>query len=145
MAGIIITGHGHFPSGILSAVELVAGMSGQITAVDFEAGESARELKASMTAALESMEEKEILVLADLAGGTPFNTAAVLKQEVKGKEIRLLAGASMPMVVEAVFSRAALGLDALADMAARAAAEGVVDVDRLGAGRDEEPQFEDGL
>lgn len=144
MAGIMITGHGHFPSGVLSAVELVAGTSGEIVAVDFEAGQTARELRAAMTAALESLDEDQVLILADLAGGTPFNTAAVLKQEVKGKEIRLLAGASMPMVVEAVFSRAAVGLDELTAMAAQAAAEGLMDADRLEYSG-EEPQFEDGL
>ena len=65
MAGIMITGHGHFPSGVLSAVELVAGTSGEIVAVDFEAGQTAGELRAAMTAALESLDEDQVLILAD--------------------------------------------------------------------------------
>ena len=40
MVGIVITGHGHFPGGILSAVELVAGKQDRVIGVDFEAGQS---------------------------------------------------------------------------------------------------------
>lgn len=144
MVGIVITGHGHFSSGILSAVELVAGKPEQVVCVDFEAGQSSADLKEAMTAAVESLEGNEILILADLVGGTPFNTAAALKQEMSGKHIRLIAGTNMPVVVEAVFSRMAAGLDDLASMAAAAGANGVVDFDQLG-NDEEEPQFEGGL
>lgn len=144
MVGIVITGHGHFPSGIMSAVELVAGKPEQVAAVDFEAGQSGAELKAAMKAAVEGMEEKEVLILADLVGGTPFNTAAALTQETGDRKLRLLAGTNMPMVVEAVFSRMAAGLDELAAMTAEAGGRGVVDFSQLEEQR-EEPEFEDGV
>ena len=43
MVGILITGHGNFPSGSLSAVNLVAGNPGNVSAVDFVEGMSAEE------------------------------------------------------------------------------------------------------
>ena len=144
MVGIVITGHGHFPSGIISAVELVAGKPDQVVGVDFESGQSAADLKEAMEAAVESLEGDEILVLADLVGGTPFNTAAALKQEISGKRIRLIAGTNMPMVVETVFSRMAAGLDDLAAMVTAAGISGVVDFDQLG-NDEEETQFEGGF
>ena len=48
MVGILITGHGNFPSGALSAVNLVAGNPGNVSAVDFVEGMSAEELKEKM-------------------------------------------------------------------------------------------------
>ena len=75
MTGIIVTGHGKFPEGILSAISLVAGKPDNTAAVNFEMGQSSEDLKGSMTRAMESLEGDEVLILADLVGGTPFNTA----------------------------------------------------------------------
>lgn len=144
MVGIVITGHGHFPRGILSAVELVAGKPDQVIAVDFESGHSAHALKEAITAAVEELGGDEILILSDLAGGTPFNMAAEVKQELAGRNIRLLAGTNMPAAVEAVFSRASAGLDELTELAAAAGAKGVVDFEHLGQ-EEEQQQFEDGI
>ena len=38
MIGIVVTGHGHFPSGLLSAIELVVGRPENVAAVDFVGG-----------------------------------------------------------------------------------------------------------
>ena len=48
MTGIIITGHGHFPTGLLSAVSLVAGKPEKVEAVDFTEGMSSEELKGQL-------------------------------------------------------------------------------------------------
>ncbi len=144
MVGIVITGHGHFPSGILSAVELVAGKPDQVIGVDFEAGHSAHALKEAITAAVEALGGDEILILADLVGGTPFNMAAAVKQELTGRNIRLLAGTNMPAAIEAVFSRVNAGLDELTELAAAAGARGVVDFEHLGQDK-EQLQFKDGI
>ena len=78
MTGIIVTGHGHFPTGILSAIALVAGKPENTAGVDFEEGCSSSDLKEAMKLAMESLEGEEVLILADLVGGTPFNVAAAL-------------------------------------------------------------------
>lgn len=47
---------------------------------------------------------KEILVLADLFGGTPFNTAML---EIKGKykNVEVIAGVNLPLLIEATLLR----------------------------------------
>ena len=47
---------------------------------------------------------KEILVLADLFGGTPFNTAML---EIKGKykNVEVIAGINLPLLIEATLLR----------------------------------------
>lgn len=147
MVGILIAGHGGFPSGVLSAVNLVAGNPGNVTAVDFVEGMSTDELKAKMLAALDGMEQEEILVLTDLAGGTPFRTAAEIKAVYTGKRMRVLAGANMPAVVEAAFSSGDMDLDELTADVIQTGTEGFVDLDALGAGEEEAETaaFEDGI
>lgn len=144
MVGILITGHGNFPTGALSAVNLVAGNPGNVSAVDFVEGMSAEELKGKMQAVLSGIEADEILVLADLAGGTPFRTAVELKMTLTGKAIRVIAGANMPAMMEAALSAEIMGLDELAADVAQSAAEGIMDWDAQ-ADDDQEPEFEDGL
>ena len=147
MVGILIAGHGGFPSGVLSAVNLVAGNPGNVTAVDFVEGMSTDELKAKMLAALDGMEQEEILVLTDLAGGTPFRTAAEIKAVYTGKRMRVVAGANMPAVVEAAFSSGDMDLDELTADVIQTGTEGFVDLDALGGGEEEAEtaEFEDGI
>lgn len=144
MVAIVITGHGHFPTGVLSAVNLVAGNPGNVYAVDFVEGMGAEELKEKLQATITGIETNEILVLADLAGGTPFRTAVELKMVNTEKAIRVIAGANMPMLMEAAMSADMMDLAELAADVAQVAVEGVVDWDAQDDDS-EEPDFEDGL
>lgn len=144
MTGIIVTGHGHFPRGILSAVSLVAGAPDNTAGVDFEEGCSPAELKDALVRSMESLEGEEFLILADLVGGTPFNVAAALKEDCSDRRIKVLAGVNMAALVEAIFSRPMYGLDDLAAAVLEAGNQGMKDLDSLG-NNDETPEFEDGL
>lgn len=149
MIGIVVTGHAHFPSGLLSAIELVAGKQEGVIGVDFESGQSSGDLEAALRAALEAVEGDEILILADLVGGTPFNTAALLQSQFPSKKICILAGINMAGMVEAIFSRAMFPFEQLVDQVKTAAVNGVVNFNDLQGGKEpedsEEPEFEDGL
>lgn len=129
MIAILITGHGNLPSGALSAVNMVAGNLRNMYAVDFVEGMSAGLLKEKMAETINGIEASEILVLADIAGGTPFRTAVELKTVMPEKNIRVIAGANMSAMMEAVLSAGVLDLDDLAGDVARTAVEGIVDWD----------------
>ena len=144
MVAILSTGHGHFPTGVLSAVNLVAGNPGNVYAVDFVEGMGAEELKEKLQAAITGIEADEILVLTDLAGGTPFRTAVELKMVITDKAIRVIAGTNMPMLMEAAMSADVMALAELAADVTEVAAEGIVDWDAQDDDS-EEPDFEDGL
>lgn len=147
MTGIIVTGHGHFPTGLLSAVSLVAGKPEKVEAVDFTEGMSCDELKGKLKEAAARLGEKEILILADLMGGTPFNMAAALKLEETEQTFAVASGVNMPALVEGVFSRAMYGsLDGLAAAVIKAGHDGLLSLKELKTEADEEaPLFEDGL
>ena len=78
MVGLIVTGHGHFATGLTSSVDLIAGPQQNYVAVDFD-GNGTEKLEADLAAAFETLKDcSGIIVFSDLAGGSPFKTAAVL-------------------------------------------------------------------
>lgn len=144
MVSILIIGHGNYATGALSATRLVAGAPENVYALDFEEGMSPEELKEKMGALLASIPDKEVLIMADLAGGTPFRTAVELKMTQTGKDVRVVAGANMPALMEAAFSSESMGLAELAADVLQTGVEGFMDWDAQ-SDDSEEPDFEGGL
>lgn len=116
MIGIIVTGHGQFATGLVSALKLLAGEPEALLAVDFEAGDDIGRLEEKLKAAIGSLgsgnDEAEgresgssdgILVMTDLRGGSPFNVASRLSME--RPEVEVLTGTNLGMLVEAYMTR----------------------------------------
>ena len=102
--GIVITGHGNFATGMQSSLEAIAGKQEDIAYVDFLANDSTETIREKLGGALDSLSYCDgILILADLAGGTPFNTA-VLHQVNRGN-IETIGGSNLPMVIDITMSR----------------------------------------
>ena len=104
MVGFILTGHGQFAPGLASAIAMVAGDQPAFTVVPFEGDQAAsygEDLRAAITAMREECDG--VLVFTDLLGGTPFNQAMMIAQDVDNVEI--LTGTNLPMVIELLFLR----------------------------------------
>lgn len=131
MTGIILAGHGNFASGIASAIELLAGTPECFHVVDFPKGQGVDELKQNMIQAIEAMDSEEILIMADILGGSPFNVAAQLKTEETKKHIKVITGTNMPSVVQAVFNRELVEFEQLIPLVIQAGKDGLVDLSVL--------------
>lgn len=104
MIGMIISGHGHFATGILSALELISGKQEMIYAVDFEEGMSADELGAKLYQVVSSFDKAIAVVLfTDLKGGTPFNQAFLLCQD--NDRLAVVAGTNLGMLLASSFNQ----------------------------------------
>lgn len=103
MISIIVIGHGHFASGIVSSLELIAGKQEGITAIDFTAEMTAADVHERLSAVLQP--KAQALVLCDLLGGTPFKVAATLMEEPSDTTLDVLSGLNLAMLMEAVFAR----------------------------------------
>ena len=100
MLGLLVTGHGHFATGLNSSLELIAGAQPNVALVDFEADHSVETLKENLTKALDSLKEYDgVLVLSDLPGGSPFKTAVELKFERPDQAIEVIAGTNLPLLI----------------------------------------------
>ena len=117
MIGLIISGHGHFATGLSSSVELIAGKPELYVPVDFEATDSTETLRNKFESALEELKDCEsILFLTDLLGGSPFKVAVETTMEHSEKEMRVLAGTNLGMIIEGNLVRQfSESVDVLAD------------------------------
>ena len=76
MIGILVAGHGHFATGIRSAVELILGEQENFVAVDFPEGDTKTELEVNINEALQELSEMEhILIFYGTNLGMLVNTA----------------------------------------------------------------------
>lgn len=104
MIGLIVTGHGHFASGLTSSLKLIAGEAKDYVAVDFEETDSVEDLTKKLTDAMDSLKECEgIIVLSDLAGGSPFKTS--VEVGFPRGNVEVVAGTNLGMLVEINLTR----------------------------------------
>lgn len=73
---ILVTGHNHFASGILSSLEMIVGKSDKVFAIDFEKEDSDEILEEKIEKFISGNSNKNILFCCDLMGGTPFKVCA---------------------------------------------------------------------
>lgn len=125
MIGIILSTHGPMAQSIQSSMEMIAGAQEGIRSVCFIDGEGTEELSAKLTAAIEELAADQILILCDLAGGSPYNVAAMISGQRTDKEIRVIAGLNLPMLLEAALGRGYQELSELIPAAMAAASEGI--------------------
>ena len=106
MIGIIVTGHGSFATGITSGLKLLAGETEYYEAVDFLPEDSVEALTEKLLRAVEALSGLEgILILTDIAGGSPFNVSLKLKL-TRTEAIEVIGGTNLPVLLEAYLSRA---------------------------------------
>ena len=91
MVGIIVTGHGNFATGVLSAAKLIAGTPEKLIGIDFTENDTVETLEEKIKKGIEELNTEEILVLADLAGGSPFKVSATIGVS-SDKNIKVLSG-----------------------------------------------------
>lgn len=99
MFGIVITTHGNFAEGIAQSVNMVIG--GDIIpnlGLD-ESGVKIYEEKLFNLLDKEFETKDGIVVMCDLKGGTPFNTALKYKY-MKNKNLEVITGVNLPMIID---------------------------------------------
>lgn len=101
MVNIVLLSHGPFCEGLLKSLEMIAGPQKNLQALQLHEGESPDDYRSQVDRLLSSL-NGEIMVFIDLKGGTPYNTAAFLKQKY---EFNLISGMNMPILISVVTSR----------------------------------------
>ena len=140
----------HFLMNIVGDVEFISVTAGDqpaFTVVPFEGDQAAsygEDLRAAITAMREECDG--VLVFTDLLGGTPFNQAMMIAQDVDNVEV--LTGTNLPMVIELLFLRGNATLAELGEQAVTVGQTGITAQTVASvAGSDEEDIFgdEDGI
>lgn len=102
MIGLLITGHGHFATGLSTSLQLITGIKDHIVYVDFEADHSTDTLTENLSKGLDELKDCDgVLVLSDLAGGSPFKASVECKYARPDQNIEVVAGSNLPMLITA--------------------------------------------
>lgn len=101
--GVILTGHGQIASGIYSSVKMIAGEFENIRICEFKEGENYEKLDEQLEKAYEDLKSYEnIIVLADIGGGTPFNRSVISLS--KYDNVEFVSGVNFEMLYYALTS-----------------------------------------
>ena len=125
MIGFILTGHGHFSTGLKSALDMIAGPQPAFEIVPFEE-EAAGQYGEKLREAVKAMRDQTdgVLIFCDLMGGTPFNQSMMITAEQDN--VQVVAGTNLPMLIDIVMAR--MPESTIADLVAEAVEVGKVGV-----------------
>lgn len=105
MIGLIVATHGNLVFGLKDTYEMVAGDTGDnVSFISLTKDSDAATFKDEFKKNVEKFRDKDgILVLVDLEGGTPFNTASEYFYNTNlGIKTEVIAGINLSMLVEAI-------------------------------------------
>ena len=144
MIGLVVTGHGLFAEGMHSSAKMIAGENELVKYVCFEEGMNTEQLSEKLVAAYNELANCDgIVVLSDLPGGSPFRTAVESSMSFPEKNIVVLSGTNLPMIITAA-TMASFETDSNA-MAEELLFEGKDNVVRFAMAEREEEEEEDGI
>ena len=104
--GIILVSHGDLAMGVKHSAEMVFGRQEKTEVVTFVTEQGPKDVHEAIVSAIETFSTTdEILILADLRGGTPYNQALLIINELENRKIGLIAGLSLPMLIQAYTER----------------------------------------
>lgn len=127
--GIIIASHGEFAAGIHQSGSMIFGEQEKVQVVTFMPSEGPDDLYAKLNAAVDAFDaDDEVLVLADLWSGSPFNQASRVAGENPNRKFAIITGLNLPMLIQAYTERminASAGVEEVAANIIKEAKEGV--------------------
>ena len=127
--GIIIASHGEFAAGIHQSGSMIFGEQEKVQVVTFMPNEGPDDLHAKITSAIAQFDaDDEILVLADLWSGSPFNQASRVAGENPDRKIAIITGLNLPMLIQAYTERmmdASAGVEQIAANIIKEAKDGI--------------------
>ena len=103
---ILIVTHGELAAGFKDAAEVIFGEVKGITTIGLHSGESVEAFGEKIYATLAGFDENEsVLIIADLLSASPYNQSVLSVNkldEKRAENVRLIAGANLPMVLEGI-------------------------------------------
>lgn len=92
---LVLVSHGHFCEELKKSTEMIMGPQDCIHAVALLPEDGPDDFKAKLEAVLDQFDD--VVVLADLLGGTPANVVSRLL--IEGRNLDVYVGMNMPMVI----------------------------------------------
>ncbi len=113
MIGIVIVTHSQLGDALIEAAAFILGRKPEATvAVSIDLNENAEKLRAQIEKAINKVrQEKGVLILTDMFGGTPSNLSYSFLEDGK---VEVISGVNLPILIKANSARQEKELSALA-------------------------------
>lgn len=127
MVGILLVTHGRFSEGVADGVRMLMGEQERFSTLCLTETDNIDAFRLRVEEQIDGLDDGDgVLVLVDVLGGSPFNTAAC---QLRERNIESVTGLNFPMVVGALEGRwNQESLVQLKERCIRTAREGIVDV-----------------
>jgi len=104
MFNIIVATHGNLGHNLVETVKMFTGETSNLAAVSLLQGSGPDTLSKDLKDSINKCDKNEgVLILVDLMGGTPGNSA--IKLMLEEENITVVTGVNLPMLLEAILSR----------------------------------------
>jgi len=113
MIGIVVVTHSQLGKALIEAAEFIVGSRPErVVSVSIDLNQNVDKLREKVAAGIKKAGREEgILLLTDMFGGTPSNISYSFLEEGR---VEVLSGVNLPILVQALNSRAKMGLSELA-------------------------------
>ncbi|MFU2077669.1 PTS galactosamine/N-acetylgalactosamine transporter subunit IIA [Avibacterium endocarditidis] len=124
MTTLIVSGHGHFATGLQSALEQIIGQYPKVAFFDFDDKKiTPEQLRQNIVQYLNTEQESAVLFCCDILGGTPFRQCAMIAQQFERAEV--IVGTNLQMLIEVIMAKDELDFSALVTLALNSANQGI--------------------
>jgi len=113
MIGIVVVTHSQLGEALIEAAEFIVGSRPEgVVSVSIDLNQNVDKLREKVAAGIKKAGREEgVLLLTDMFGGTPSNISYSFLEEGR---VEVLSGVNLPILVQALNSRAKMGLSELA-------------------------------
>jgi PTS system mannose-specific IIA component len=116
MVGIVLVSHGEMATGMLDAARMIVGEQERTLAIGLNEMDDVEGLMERIAAAVDEVDTGDgVLLLVDAFGASPFNASARLAMQ--RKNIEVITGMNLPMLLELAVQRDGQSLDGLVQIA----------------------------
>jgi len=124
--GVVIAAHGDLAHALRQSAEMIVGAQDGVVTVALNPQDNLDSLQATIHEAIDRADAGAgVIILIDLFGGTPGNAAALCLSQ---RELPIVSGVNLPMLLEVLLSRSAMSPEALAELALASGNQGIVDI-----------------
>lgn len=125
MVRVVVAAHGDLAVQLLKSAEDLLGALEGVYALNFTRQQSTGELVVGLGKILSAHKDDYIFILTDFLGGSPCNCACHFIAE---KNVRVISGVNLPMLIEIMVKRDKLGPDELCADVIKVARASIEDV-----------------
>lgn len=114
MIGIQVVSHGEMAEGMIDSLSMIFGDTENVIFNELERGADVDQFRAEVLKSTESiMSEDGVLILTDIFGASPYNSAMINSRDVDSDKYKVICGVNLPLLIEAVSNRSFMNIDEL--------------------------------